>query len=134
MAAIPSNGAVSLLVWNALQLARQMNRGFDFDGFGTHGAANFVREFEAHDFAIKVLLLRTLANRLRHPAQSSVAALSASCRRPLRQKRWNGPRCRLLVASSLRSVAFGQKSVVWLILSKKWPTLSTINPWSSGLV
>jgi hypothetical protein len=41
------NGAVSLLLWDALQLAGQMNRGFDFDGFHTHGAANFVRQFGA---------------------------------------------------------------------------------------
>ena len=44
---ITCNGAVSLLLWDALQLAGQMNRGFDFDGFGTHGAANFVRQFGA---------------------------------------------------------------------------------------
>jgi hypothetical protein len=44
---IARSGAVSLLLWNALQLAGQMNRGFDFDGFGTHGAANFVRQFGA---------------------------------------------------------------------------------------
>jgi len=44
---ITRNGAVSLLLWDALQLAGQMNRGFDFDGFGTHGAANFVRQFGA---------------------------------------------------------------------------------------
>jgi hypothetical protein len=45
---IACNGAVSLLLWEALQLAGQMNRGFDFDGFGAHGAANFVRQFGAH--------------------------------------------------------------------------------------
>jgi hypothetical protein len=44
---IACNGAVSLLLWDALQLAGQMDRGFDFDGFGTHGAANFVRQFGA---------------------------------------------------------------------------------------
>jgi hypothetical protein len=44
---IACNGAVSLLIWNALQLAGQMNRGFDFDGFGTNGAANFLRQFGA---------------------------------------------------------------------------------------
>jgi hypothetical protein len=44
---ITCNGAVSLLLWDALQLAGQMNRGFDFDGFNTHGAANFVRQFGA---------------------------------------------------------------------------------------
>jgi hypothetical protein len=44
---IACNGAVSLLLWNALQLAGQMNRGFDFDGFGTNGAANFLRQFGA---------------------------------------------------------------------------------------
>ena len=44
---ITCNGAVSLLLWDALQFAGQMHRGFDFDGFGTHGAANFVRQFGA---------------------------------------------------------------------------------------
>ena len=44
---IACNGAVSLLLWDALQLAGQLDRGFDFDGFGTHGAANFVRQFGA---------------------------------------------------------------------------------------
>jgi hypothetical protein len=44
---IARNGAVSLLLWEALQFAGRMNRGFDFDGFGSHGAANFVRHFGA---------------------------------------------------------------------------------------
>jgi len=44
---IACNGAVSLLLWDALQLAGQMNRGFDFDGFNTHGTATFVRQFGA---------------------------------------------------------------------------------------
>jgi hypothetical protein len=41
------NGALSLLLWNALQLAGQANRGFDFDGFDTYASANFVRQFGA---------------------------------------------------------------------------------------
>ena len=44
---IACNGGVSLLLWDALQLAGQMNRGFDFDGFHQYGAANFVRQFGA---------------------------------------------------------------------------------------
>jgi len=42
---VADNGALSLLLWNALQLAGQVNRGFDFDGFDTCGSANFVRQF-----------------------------------------------------------------------------------------
>ena len=42
---VAGNGALSLLVWNALQLAGQANLGFDFDGFKTYGSANFLRQF-----------------------------------------------------------------------------------------
>jgi hypothetical protein len=42
---VAGNGALSLLLWNALQLAGQANCGFDFDSFKTNGSANFVRQF-----------------------------------------------------------------------------------------
>ena len=44
---LADNGAVSLLLWKALQLVGQRNCGFDFDGFYTNGTANFVRQFGA---------------------------------------------------------------------------------------
>ncbi len=42
---VAGNGSMSLLLWNALQLAGQANHGFDFDGFGTYSGANFIRQF-----------------------------------------------------------------------------------------
>jgi hypothetical protein len=44
---VAGNGSVSLLLWEALQLAGQVNRGFDFDGFHSYGTTKFVRQFGA---------------------------------------------------------------------------------------
>jgi Acetyltransferase (GNAT) domain len=46
-AALSENGSVSLLLWEALQFAGKRGLGFDFDGFNTTGAAQFLSQFGA---------------------------------------------------------------------------------------
>jgi Acetyltransferase (GNAT) domain len=44
---LSDNGAISLLVWKAIQAAGQRNLGFDFDGYSTIGTAKFSFQFGA---------------------------------------------------------------------------------------